>query len=142
MTTELSRHQRRSLEARSKGFCVQCLSRKAIPLPGSLTCERCRAANRGKYTSDVVLSVKAFVRALRAETVCAICGAQPIEWHRKEHAKRPQDRVSNKASRGESIEAIRSEIALSQPLCVSCHRAEDSRRDPATGRYLRKELGA
>ena len=71
----------------------------------------------------------AFVAALNPRTMCAHCGAQPIEWHNPEHVEqnRQRFRISTMAGKGASIEAIQAELDRCTPLCRRCHMAEDGR---------------
>lgn len=70
-----------------------------------------------------------FVAEVNARTVCAHCGAQPIEWHNPEHVElgRQAYRISRLIQSPRSIAVIRSEIARCTPLCRRCHMAEDGR---------------
>lgn len=63
---------------------------------------------------------------LRAQTVCAACGRQPIDWHRKEHAEGVGQRIAYMVSHDYALANILAEIALCQPLCRSCHKRVDS----------------
>jgi len=80
-------------------------------------CRRTRARN------------KAFVHAINARTVCAHCGAQPVEWHNPEHVIRNRSsyRIGSLASRTVSIATIQAEMDRCTPLCRRCHMAEDGR---------------
>jgi hypothetical protein len=81
------------------------------------TVARQRAANR------------AFIAEVNARTVCAHCGAQPIEWHNPEHVEqnRQDYRISRLVQQPRSIEAIKAEMERCTPLCRRCHMAEDGR---------------
>lgn len=71
---------------------------------------------------------KLAVTEINARTVCAHCGAQPIEWHNPDHVElnRPLFRIGNMVGRN-SIETIRAEMARCTPLCRRCHMREDGR---------------
>ncbi len=71
----------------------------------------------------------AFVAEVNAQTFCAHCGAQPIEWHNPEHVElnRRQFRIGSMAHRHYSIKAIEAEMRRCTPLCRRCHMAEDGR---------------
>lgn len=63
---------------------------------------------------------------LRAQTVCAKCGAQPIEWHNPEHAAEPNRRIARMTRAPYfSVQKVLAEIAVCTPLCRKCHRRED-----------------
>lgn len=68
-----------------------------------------------------------FVSSLNTVTKCVKCGDQPIEWHREEHEKYPNSRVSSLRTQGASIDRIKKEIKLCTPLCRRCHMKEDGR---------------
>lgn len=70
-----------------------------------------------------------FVNAVNAETYCAGCGAQPIEWHAEHHHEKPNSRVSSLRSQGCSIDRIKYEMSICEPLCRSCHMKIDGRLD-------------
>lgn len=72
---------------------------------------------------------RAYVREVNAGTVCAHCGAQPIEWHNPEHVdqNRQDYRISRLANRGAPVATIRAEMDRCTPLCRRCHMAEDGR---------------
>jgi hypothetical protein len=70
-----------------------------------------------------------FVDAVNARTVCAHCGAQPVEWHREEHVAKPNARISSLRTQGASLQRIRAEMDLCTPLCRPCHMIEDGRLD-------------
>jgi hypothetical protein len=76
-------------------------------------------------------AAKAHVREIRKVTVCATCGAQPVDWHSPEHEKTGKAwmRVSALAAVGFAIHRIDTEIAACTPLCRSCHMKEDGRLD-------------
>lgn len=68
-----------------------------------------------------------FIANVRAETVCHSCGAQPVDFHRKEHEAVPHFRVAFLAAQGRSAGRIQQEIDLSVALCRKCHMALDGR---------------
>ena len=72
---------------------------------------------------------RAYMADLKARTVCAHCGAQPVDWHNPEHVElnRRRFRIGTMAGKGQSIAAIESELARCTPLCRRCHMAEDGR---------------
>jgi hypothetical protein len=72
---------------------------------------------------------RAFVDEVNARTVCAHCGAQPIEWHNPDHVRQGKQhrRIARLAGKTYSIAAIEAEIARCTPLCRRCHMAEDGR---------------
>lgn len=64
---------------------------------------------------------------LLRDTVCAECGAQPIEWHHR-IPQGPGDKpVSTLIVQGASRARIDREIAKCDPLCRSCHMRRDGR---------------
>jgi hypothetical protein len=64
---------------------------------------------------------RAYIKAIRLKTVCAKCGATPIDWHKaKSHIQ-----ISRLTSA--SISMINAAIARCTPLCRSCHQKEHSR---------------
>lgn len=71
----------------------------------------------------------AYVREINEKTVCAHCGAQPIEWHNPEHVTlgRAAYRISNMVWHPRSVVAIQAEIERCTPLCRRCHMEEDGR---------------
>lgn len=73
------------------------------------------------------LENREFVAFIRANTVCANCGRQPIDWHNEAHIKFPKHRVSNLAGSNCSIERIKTEINKCVALCRSCHMKVDGR---------------
>jgi hypothetical protein len=83
---------------------------------------------------------KAFVDEVNARTVCAHCGAQPIQWHNPEHVElnRKNFRISTMAVIGRSTEEIEAEMARCTPLCRRCHMAEDGRTATHIARFGRK----
>lgn len=72
---------------------------------------------------------RTFVGEVNARTVCAHCGAQPIEWHNPEHVQLGREgfRIGTMLMGGSTIGAIKSEMARCTPLCRRCHMAEDGR---------------
>jgi hypothetical protein len=72
---------------------------------------------------------RAFIDAVNAQTLCAHCGARPIEWHNPEHVKPGlwKNRISIMPQRHASISTIEAEMARCTPLCRRCHMAEDGR---------------
>lgn len=72
---------------------------------------------------------RAFVDEMNARTVCAHCGAQPIEWHNPEHVElnRRHFRISQMVNLGRSVQAIQDEVRRCTPLCRRCHMIEDGR---------------
>lgn len=72
---------------------------------------------------------RAFVAEVNARTVCAHCGAQPVEWHNPEHVElnRKRFRISAMAGATRSLAAIQNEMSRCTPLCRRCHMAEDGR---------------
>jgi hypothetical protein len=83
---------------------------------------------------------RSFVNRTRAETRCAMCGDQPIDWHREEHRNHPRWRIADLATQPASIARIEAEIAHCEPLCRRCHMLHDGRatalvaRNRATGK--------
>jgi hypothetical protein len=71
--------------------------------------------------------VEAAIKELRARTVCARCGRQPIDWHAEHHVGRSGQRISNMVGAGYKLGAVLAEIARCEPLCRSCHMREDGR---------------
>lgn len=69
-----------------------------------------------------------WVTALRAQTTCARCGGQPIDWHNPEHVEDPRRRIANLAH-NTGIAAVAAEIARCEPLCRRCHMSLDGRLD-------------
>lgn len=70
---------------------------------------------------------RAYVAARREETVCARCGAQPIDWHGEHHHAQPKRRLFEMANHDYALQTIADEIARCTPLCRRCHMAEDGR---------------
>lgn len=69
------------------------------------------------------------VDEVRSRTVCVLCGAQPIDWHRPEHDEHPDWRVPYLVSHPNSVERILAEIEACTPLCRRCHMTEDGRME-------------
>ena len=70
---------------------------------------------------------RAFINELRARTVCAACGGQPIHWHNTDHRQHPRDRVGGLVRASHA--RILAEIARCTPLCHPCHRRADGSLD-------------
>jgi hypothetical protein len=72
---------------------------------------------------------QAFIAEVNARTVCAHCGAQPIEWHNPEHVElnREHYRISVMVSQGRAIATLEAELTRCTPLCRRCHMREDGR---------------
>jgi len=68
-----------------------------------------------------------FVARVRRLTVCAVCGAQPIEWHHPDHVDDPARRVGVLALYGSAFWVLKREIRACMPLCRRCHMQEDGR---------------
>ncbi len=68
-----------------------------------------------------------FVSEVNAGTNCTKCGKKPIEWHREYHEEHPNSRVSSLRAQGCSVQRIKNEMALCEPLCRSCHMMDDGR---------------
>jgi hypothetical protein len=84
-----------------------------------------------------------WVDEVNAVTVCAECGAQPIEWHGFHHAQgKAHHRISSLVARGVSITRIQHEMDLCTPLCPACHVRVDGRLDNlrATQPYQRGQI--
>ncbi len=79
------------------------------------------------YDSASKAAAKAHVAAIRARTVCAACGGQPIEWHNEEHLKKTNRRIAHLVALGFPIPVIDAEIAACEALCRSCHMKHDGR---------------
>lgn len=76
-----------------------------------------------------VADARAFISEVNAQTVCAHCGAQPVEWHNPEHVElnRRHMRISAMVNSGCPIPSIREELVRCTPLCRRCHMVEDGR---------------
>lgn len=70
---------------------------------------------------------KALVSQIRANTYCARCGAQPIDWHHESHPQNVERRICRMAATGKSESDILDEIARCTPLCRTCHMIVDGR---------------
>jgi hypothetical protein len=72
---------------------------------------------------------RAFIAEVNARTVCAHCGAQPVEWHNPEHVElnRQSFRIGKMVARCRSIQSIQEELTRCIPLCRRCHMKEDGR---------------
>lgn len=70
-----------------------------------------------------------FVAEIRQRTVCAHCGAQPIDWHNPDHVNPGQGirRIGNMISGNYTTASIQAEIDRCTPLCRRCHMREDGR---------------
>lgn len=80
-----------------------------------------------KWTTRIAY---AYVKEVRAQTVCAECGAQPIDWH--DPGTRHEDkrnRPGRMAKRGASKREIDEEIARCIPLCRHHHMIVDGRAE-------------
>ena len=67
---------------------------------------------------------RATVAKIRAQTTCARCGRQPIEWHDPNGGPKIGQLVKDdRANR-----VILAEIARRTPLCGTCHRKVDQPR--------------
>jgi hypothetical protein len=76
---------------------------------------------------DRVRAVRAVVDDIRGRTVCARCGAQPIDWHNDGHVGDPLRRIAWMVNRARALAAILAEIASCEPLCRGCHMRADGR---------------
>ena len=74
-------------------------------------------------------SARAFVDELNGRTVCAHCGAQPVEWHNPEHVelRRETYRIGQMITFWRSVQEIEAELRRCTPLCRRCHMVEDGR---------------
>lgn len=70
---------------------------------------------------------QAFVARKRKETVCALCGGQPVEWHHCQPVEKHHERISALAVHGASIARLKEEMARCEPLCRRCHMIRDGR---------------
>lgn len=71
---------------------------------------------------------RAAVAAIRARTHCAMCGAQPVDWHCSDHTENPSRRI-HKLAGTSSRTTILAEIARCTPLCRFHHMQIDGRLD-------------
>lgn len=85
--------------------------------------------------------VEEAVQKLRAQTHCARCGKQPIEWHGEHHPERPGRRISNMVDLGYRLDAVLAEIAVCTPLCRSCHMKSDGRTERLIESAAKKNRG-
>jgi hypothetical protein len=92
-----------------------------MPYKDRTAARACQAAVRERN--------RAYVAEVNDKTVCAHCGAQPIEWHNPEHVElnREAFRIGNMASTGRPIPSIQAEMGRCTPLCRLCHMIEDGR---------------
>ena len=88
-----------------------------------------RTFDRAAWLASARARNHAFIDELNARTICAHCGAQPIEWHNPEHVKlnRQGFRISSLVGAGISINLIEKELERCTPLCRRCHMEEDGR---------------
>jgi hypothetical protein len=79
--------------------------------------------------SKPTMAAKTYVAEVNARTVCAHCGAQPIEWHNPDHValNRQKFRINTMVTCGASTERIQAEMDACTPLCRRCHMKEDGR---------------
>lgn len=72
---------------------------------------------------------RTYIDEINARTVCAHCGAQPIEWHNPEHVEPGlgKNRIAMMPQRHAAIATIAAEMARCIPLCRRCHMVEDGR---------------
>lgn len=90
----------------------------------------CRSCRSRAYTLRRANSpALAFVDHVTMHTLCAHCGAQPVEWHNPEHVElnRERFRISAMVQREEPIALIQAEMERCTPLCRRCHMQEDGR---------------
>ena len=80
------------------------------------------------YSKANKVAAKQHVAAIRSQTVCKLCGCQPIEWHHVDHERDSNQRVAHLTALGFPIARIDAEIAKSEALCRRCHQALDGRR--------------
>lgn len=122
--------------------CEQCrvafelYASDAARRPASFCSEACRRAFRKAQSPGGAGIVRrsrernrAHVAQVNARTVCAHCGAQPIEWHNSDHVllNRQDWRIGNLVWQPAAIAKIEEEMARCTPLCRRCHMAEDGR---------------
>jgi len=79
------------------------------------------------YSAEAKRESIAWLKAIRAATVCVRCGKQPIDWHGEHHAGQKNIRPPAMAGRGKPIPSIAAEIARCTPLCRRCHMQADGR---------------
>ena len=80
-----------------------------------------------KWRKDRRDQLRAEVNAIRAQTVCIVCGGQPIDFHRKEHIEHPQWRICNLLKRAAPLATILAEITHCTPFCRRHHLIRDGR---------------
>ena len=103
--------------------------RDATPRPPSESREQSSAPSlerRRERERERERAARAFINELRARTVCAVCGAQPIHWHNPDHRQQPRHRVGGLVRYSRA--RILAEIARCTPLCHPCHRRADGAR--------------
>jgi hypothetical protein len=116
-------------------FCKSCVKQRVAAHRQS-NLERVRAYDRArnitpdrKRRREVAVAIaRAFVAEIRAKTICAVCGRQPVEWHSDRHLERPYLRISTMAGRGYTPEKIAAEMVQCEPLCRRCHVNLDGRK--------------
>ncbi len=84
------------------------------------------------YDLAAKTAAKAYSDSIRAVTFCRECGAQPVEFHRKEHETATNTRVAHLVALGFPIDRIKAEIAESAALCRRCHMKSDGRAETLT----------
>ena len=79
--------------------------------------------------AECVARARAFVIEINTRTICAHCGAQPIDWHNPEHVElnRKNFRIPALVCRGYTVEDIQAEMKRCTPLCRRCHMIVDGR---------------
>jgi hypothetical protein len=82
-----------------------------------------------QYRNKAVARNRIFIEGVNSITVCAHCGAQPIEWHNWEHVglNRKHYQIGSLVGQGAALETIKKELLRCTPLCRSCHMKEDGR---------------
>mgnify|MGYP006498589329 CR=1 len=73
------------------------------------------------------LTARAYVKAVREQTVCVRCGDKPVDFHHETHPSNPRTRILMRVQRGEAIAKIAAEIARCTALCRRCHMIVDGR---------------
>ena len=88
-----------------------------------------RLERNRRYRHEAKRRATQYVGEINARTVCANCGAQPIEWHNPEHVLqgRSHRRISRLVHIGAAKQTIQTEIDRCTPLCRRCHMIEDGR---------------
>jgi hypothetical protein len=79
------------------------------------------------YDAESKRRAQRFATLVRALTVCARCGKQPIEFHNDEHKDDSNRRVAHLAALGFPLDRIKREIRECEPLCRRCHMLGDGR---------------